>query len=136
MGWFTDLFGSKPAPQKKPKQKTYNAPTNRAEVIAAAMAVHRRERAHAQGVLEKALQELQAKPPRPSDVAAMTRLLSLRQAVLSMKGHMAHDLKRFKVLAGVKGLMESGAGSAAKPQSPQNPGPRPTGRPGSQGAKR
>jgi len=136
MSWFKDLFGGKPAPKKKPKPKTYNAPTNRAEVIAAAMAVHRRERAHAQGVLEKALQELKAKPPRPSDIAGMTRLLSLRQAVLSMKGHMAHDLKRFKVLAGVKGLMESGAGSVAKSESPKNPDPRPPGRPGSQGAKR
>jgi hypothetical protein len=53
-----------------------------------------------------------------------------------MKGHMAHDLKRFKVLAGVKGLMESGAGGPAKSESPQNPARRPPGRPGSQGAKR
>jgi hypothetical protein len=136
MSWFKDLFSSKPAPKKKPAQKTYNAPSNRAEVIAAALAVHRRERAHAQGVLQQALQELQAKPPRPSDLVGMTRLLSLRQAVLSMKGHMAHDLKRFKVLAGVKGLMESGGGGPVKPKSPKNPTARPPARPGSQGAKR
>lgn len=124
--------GKKPAPKKTAASKTYNAPSNRAEVIAAAMAIHQRERAHAQEVLEKALKELTAKPPRPSDIAAMTRLLSLRQAVLNMKGNMAHDLKRYKVLAGVKGLLEGKGGAKSAESRPKEP----PGKPPSQGRKR
>jgi hypothetical protein len=99
------------------------------------MEIHRRGRAHAQGVLEAALQEMRKKPPRPSDLAAMTRLLSLRQAVLTMKGHMAHDLKRYQVLAGVKGLLESAGGRAGQADAPANP-KSPPGRGPSQGSKR
>jgi hypothetical protein len=65
----------------------------------------------------------------------MTRLLSLRQAVLTMKGHMAHDLKRYQVLAGVKGLLESAGGRAGQADAPANP-KSPPGRGPSQGSKR
>lgn len=144
-GWgdrLKGLLGGKPksspkkaSSQKTASAKTYKAPSNRAEVIAEAMAVHRHARSQAQGVLEAALQEMRKKPPRPSDLAAMTRLLGLRQAVLTMKGHMAHDLKRYQVLAGVKGLLEStggGAGQGAAPANSKNP----PGRGPSQGSKR
>jgi hypothetical protein len=140
VSWLKGLFGGKPEPKKKAPPgktaKTYNAPTNRAEVIAAAMAVHRRERAHAQEVLQKALHDLQAKPPRPTDLAGMTRLLSLRQAVLSLKGHMAHDLKRYQVLAGVKQLMESAKPAAKTPENAAAPAKKPQGRAPSQGGRR
>jgi hypothetical protein len=139
-GWgdkLKGLFGGKPkSPHKKAAPaKTYKDPSNRAAVIAEAMEIHRRGRAHAQGVLEAALQEMRKKPPRPSDLAAMTRLLSLRQAVLTMKGHMAHDLKRYQVLAGVKGLLESAGGRAGQADAPANP-KSPPGRGPSQGSKR
>lgn len=64
----------------------------------------------------------------------MARLLSLRRAVLSIKGHMAHDLKRYKVLAGIKGLIEGGrpAAKAEAEGSPAKPG-RPV--PPSRGSK-
>src|SRR5438045_983689 len=118
MSWLKGLFGGtpKPAPKKTTPAKTYKAPSNRAALIAEAMAIRERGRAHAQDVLEKALKELQSKPPRPSDTEGMTRLLNLRQAVLVMKGHMAHDLKRYQVLTGLRGLLESAG-------KPQNAGP-------------
>lgn len=139
-GWGDRLKGllggkPKPAPKKAAPSKTYKPPGNRAAIIAEALAIHRRERAHTQGVLEQALKELQSKPPRPSDLAAMTRLLSLRQAVLSMKAYVGHDLKRYQVLAGVKGLMESGGGKARVPAPGAN-SKKPPPRGGSQGIKR
>lgn len=124
----------KTAQQKRPISranpgKTNNAPSNRAEILAAAMAVHRRERTQALEILERTFKDLKSKPPKPSDLAGMTRLLSLRRAVLSIKGHMAHDLKRYKVLAGLKGLIGDGRpadkakaeGSPAKPGQPVPP---------------
>ena len=139
-GWgerLKGLLGGKPkaVPKKTPSSKTYKAPSNRAEMIAAAMDIHQRGRAHAQGVLEKALKDLQAKPPKPSDVEGMTRLLTLRQAVLGMKGNLAHDEKRQKVLAGLKGLMESDRAPGGRPE-PSAPAKDPARRPPSQGAKR
>ncbi len=113
------LFGvtPKPAAKKRGPAKTYNPSTNRAEIIKEAMAVYSRERANVRGVLEQALKELQAKPPRPSDVEGMARFLSLRQAVARMKGAIGHDLKRFLVLANVRALTEQGA-------KPAKPAPR------------
>jgi hypothetical protein len=113
MGWgdkLKGLLGGKPTPpsRKAAPSKTYNAPTNRAAILAEAMAIHGRERAKAQGVLERALKEMKAKPPKPSDIAGMTRLLELRQAVLAMNRVADHDQQRQKVLGGVKSLMESG----------------------------
>ncbi len=119
-----NLFGGKEPPsKKKPAAKTYNAPSDRAAILAEAMTVHRRERAHAQGVLEDTLKSLLAKPLKTSDIAAMTRLLSLRQAILNMKGHLAGD-GRLKVLDGVRGLLgtpkaESPAKSARRQGPPQ-----------------
>jgi hypothetical protein len=106
-GWLKSLFGgtAKPQPKKKAVSKTYNAPSNRAELLAEAMSVHQRQRAQAQGALEAALAELKAKPPKPSDIEAMTRMLTLRQAVLKMKANIASDSQRPKVLEGVRGLM-------------------------------
>ena len=99
------------------------------------MAIYRRERVNVMGVLERALKTLQAKPPKPSDVAGMTRLLSLRQAFLNMKGHMAHDQRRLKVLEGVRGLLGTSQGAVADPK------PKPAAKPvrsqsPSQGSKR
>ena len=124
-----NLFGGKEPPKKnKPVAKTYNAPSDRAAISAEAMTIYRRERAHAQGVLEDTLKSLLAKPLKTSDIAAMTRLLSLRQALLSMKGHMGGD-GRLKVLDGVRGLL------GTKPES--SPAVKPARRQGpSQGTKR
>jgi hypothetical protein len=130
MSWLKDLFGgrAKPAAKKAAPQKTYKAPTNRAALIAEALAVRDRARAQTQGMLEQTLKDLLKKPPRPSDVEGMTRLLTLRQAILTLKGHMAHDLKRYQVLAGVKTLLESDG-------KPQNPGSSAPGKPKAGAAK-
>ncbi len=107
--------GSKPAKasalKNTPKNRTYVPPSNRAELIAEVMAVHQRERAKAQGVLEQALKDLTAKPPKPSDQEGIMRLLSLRQAVLRMKATATSASARTQVLAGVKGLMQDGPAS-------------------------
>ncbi len=90
------LFGGKEPPKKKTQAKASKAPADRAALLAEAMAIYHRERDNAQGVLEDALKELKAKPPKPSDVAGMTRLLTLRQALLNMKAARAGDPKRLK----------------------------------------
>ena len=134
-GWFKGLLGGgkKPAAKKTPAAKT--APNTRAALIAEALEIRAQARAHAQDVLEKTFQELQANPPPPSDVAAMTRLLSLRQAVLNMRSGVAQDPKRGKALAQGKGLLESpGKGNRPAAVAPDPKGsPR---RPPSQGSKR
>ena len=65
-------------------------------------------------MLEDALKAMIAKPPKPSDIAGMTRLLTLRQAVLAMKRVATDDSQRAKVLKGVKGLMDSGKTGAKR----------------------
>jgi len=129
--WLKDMFAGKPAASKsqKPRAKSGKS-ANRAELIEEAMAIYRRERAHTRGILERALKELQAKPPKPSDVAGMTRLLSLRQVVLNMRGHLSDDMRRYKALVGVKGLLEAEGAKSA----PSHPRPQ-SGRAPSQGDK-
>lgn len=108
MSWLKNLFGGKNASssaKKRPAAKTYNPPSNRAALLKEAMAIQERGRAHVQAVLEKTFAELSAKPPKPSDQEAMTRLLELRRAVLAMRRAGDHEGQRAKVLAGVKGLM-------------------------------
>jgi hypothetical protein len=86
MSWLKSLFGGKPkAAPKKPASGTPKA-TDRAAVMAEVMNAHRRGRAQARKVLEDTLKDLQAKPLNPRDVEGMTRLLSLRRAILGMKG--------------------------------------------------
>ena len=62
------LFGAKPQPKKAPAKqqaKTYVvSKTNRAEVIADAMAVYRRERAQMQTGLDKALADMRQEAPK------------------------------------------------------------------------
>jgi len=112
-GWIKGLFGAKPkAPTKKAASKTYNPPSERAAILAEAMAVYHRERGKAHDVLERAFKELLANPPKPSDVEGMTRLLTLRQALLKMKDVASSDSQREKTLEGVKGLMKQ------KPKKP------------------
>ncbi len=108
MSWLRNLFGGKNAAgpaKKRPAGKTYNPPSNRAALIKEALAIQEKGRAQVQAVLEKTFAELSAKPPKPSDQEAMTRLLELRRAVLAMRRAGDHDGQRAKVLAGMKGLM-------------------------------
>lgn len=131
--------GGESAPKKRPADsaaaKTTQPPSNRAAILAEAMAIYRRERAGAWGVLERTLRELAAKPPKPSDIAGMTRLLNLRRAVLRMKSHMANDEKRGQIVASVKGLLGPGAGTKPAPAGDQAPKPTAK-RPPSLGTKR
>ena len=93
-----------PAPRKsaRPARPTIRPPT---ALIKEALAIQEKGRAQVQAVLEKTFAELSAKPPKPSDQEAMTRLLELRRAVLAMRRAGDHDGQRAKVLAGMKGLM-------------------------------
>lgn len=100
-GWGTRLKGllggKTPSPSKKPApQKTAKSSGNRAALIAEAMEIRGRARVHAQDVLEKTFRELRANPPKPSDVEGMTRLLTLRQAVLALKANKSQDSQRAK----------------------------------------
>jgi hypothetical protein len=104
MSWLKDLFGRKSAPPSKKRSgaQTSTSPSNRAEILKEAMAIQQKGRAQIQAVLEKALAEGTAKPPRPSDLAGMTRLLELRRAVLAMRGVADHEGQRDRV-RGLKG---------------------------------
>jgi len=86
-GWLKSLLGgkSKPTPKKALAKKSPSS--NREALLAEAMNILKREQAQAQSVLEKAFAELKANPPKPSDIAGMTRLLNLRQAVLNMRAN-------------------------------------------------
>ena len=110
VGFLKGLFGGKPkpAPKKTVKAKTYTAPSDRAAIIAEAMAVYQKERAQARGTLEQTFRELMAKPPKPSDVEGMTRLLQLRKALLAMGEGLAGDSRRGKAAEGVRGLLAEG----------------------------
>ena len=110
VGFLKGLFGGKPAPapKKSAKAKTYNPPSDRAALIAEAMAVYQKERANARGTLVQTFRELMAKPPKPSDIEGMTRLLQLRKAILALSDGLAGDSRRTKAAAGVRGLLAEG----------------------------
>jgi hypothetical protein len=120
---FTDrlkgLFGAKKkSPPKKAKTsaRTYvTSKTNRAEVIAEAMAVYKRERSQMQSGLDKALADLRAQAPKLlHDPQALARLLTLHKAHMDMRRMMASDNERFLVLSGMRELL----GDQAAPQKP------------------
>lgn len=90
----------------------------RAALIRDAMAAHRAGRAHVRDVLERRLDDLRAKVPNPgreSDGAAHAQGPARDEA--AVKRFMAHDLKRFLVLVGVRDLMDQApaAPSARRP---------------------
>ncbi len=91
MSWFKALLGGKPKsaakkalPKKALAKKAGSA--DRAAIMAEALRIHTQARAHTQAVLEETFNALRANPPKPSDLAGMTRLLSLREALLRVKG--------------------------------------------------
>ena len=129
LGGKTSSPSKKPAPQTAAPQKTSKSSGNRAALIAEAMEIRGRARVHAQDVLEKTFRELRANPPKPSDVAGMTRLLTLRQAVLALKANKSQDPPR------TKGLPET-ANRGARPPAKASVAKTPPTRPPSQGTKR
>jgi len=83
------LLGQKPAPRKRVPAKTKPAkssPAARAALIKEAMAARAQGRAQTQAVLEKAMKDLKANPPKPSDREGIMRLLAVRRAALRLKG--------------------------------------------------
>jgi hypothetical protein len=89
MGWGTLLRGLFGGKSKSPVQKRAAAKPpsgERAAILKEALATHKQARASASGKLDQAMKDLMANPPKTTDVAGMTRLLSLRRAILSMKG--------------------------------------------------
>jgi hypothetical protein len=107
VGFLKGLFGGKPkaAPKKAAPAKTYNPPSKRAEILKEAMAVYQKQRTQARDTLEKTLRELMAKPPKPSDIEGMTRLLQLKKAILAMGEGLEGDSRRAKASAGLRGLL-------------------------------
>jgi len=84
-GWLKSLFGNKPKP--KSQKAAAKTASDRAALLAEAMSLRERGQANVKDTLEKTFAELKANPPKPSDIAGMTRLLNLRQAVLNMRAN-------------------------------------------------
>lgn len=123
MASFTDrlkgLFGGKKKsqPKKAKSAKTYvTSKTNRAEVIAEAMAIYKRERTQMQTGLDKALAGLRTEAPKLlHDPESLARLLTLHKAHMKMRTMMASDNKRFLVLSGMRELL----GDPLQPKKPE-----------------
>lgn len=120
MGSLTDrlkgLFGAKTAPKKsKPSTKT-----NRAEVMAEAMAVYRREKGRMQDGLDKALADMRQEAPKLlRDPEALAKLLTLHKAHVDMRKLMDSDHERFLLLSGMREAL--GDPKAAKPSRKPKP---------------
>jgi hypothetical protein len=116
------LFGAKKTPAKKmPPAKHYVvSKTNRAEVMAEAMAVYRREKGRMQDGLDKALADMRKEAPKLlHDPEALARLLTLHRAHVDMRKMMTSDHKRFLVLSGMRELL--GEDKPAKPAKKPSP---------------
>jgi hypothetical protein len=116
------LFGSTPTKPARVqvKEKTYvTGKTDRAKVLAEAMAVYRREKGKMSAGLDEALARIRAEAPKAlRDPQAMARLLSLYRAHIELRRMMASDNKRFLVLTGMRELLED------QPQTPAKPSPK------------
>lgn len=104
-------LGLKRSPPPKPKKpatssKTGPPSSERAALIANAMALYRQNAAMMRGIIDGALKELRDKPPNLHDVDSVTRLLSLRRAELQMRKLMNHRDRRYLVLTGMRELLE------------------------------
>lgn len=124
------LFGAKPAPKKgktpaKMPSKTLaktggDGKSNRAEVMAEAMAVFRREKGRMQDGLDKALADLRKEAPKLlHDPEALARLLALHKAHVEMRKMMVSDNERFLALSGMREAL--GDPKAAKPAKKPSP---------------
>ena len=116
------LFGAKPAPKKgKTPAKTRAAGKgNRAEVMAEAMAVFRREKGRMQDGLDKALADMRKEAPKLlHDPEALARLLALHKAHVEMRKMMVSDNERFLLLSGMREAL--GDPKAAKPARKPSP---------------
>ena len=123
MSFLKKLLGSKPAKQAArpaPKAKTYvTRKTDRAKMIAEAMAVFRREKKRMNAGLDEALAKIRAEAPKAlKDPEALSRLLSLYKAHVDLRRMMASDNKRFLVLTGMRELLEDA------PKTPPKPAPK------------
>ena len=117
------LFGRKTTPKKAlPKGKTQGGgSTNRAEVMAEAMAVFRREKGKMHQSLDKSLADLRAEAPKLlRDPEALAKLLTLHKAHRDMRKMMAGDHERFLALSG----MREALGDPKATKAPQNPKPK------------
>lgn len=95
-----------PKPKPAPKHNSVLPPSEREALIANAMALYRKNAAAMRGVIEGSLKQLNDNPPKPSDYEGLTRLLSVRQAYMTMRRLMNHRDKRYLVLVGLRELLE------------------------------
>ncbi len=90
------------------KSKTYvEGAGSRAALIEEARSLYRRRRAEAFGALNQTLTEFRQNPPKagsaPEDLA---RSLALHKAHVRLNAMMSHDLYKYLVLTGIRGLLE------------------------------
>jgi hypothetical protein len=104
------LLAGKPAARpatapKPPPARTALAPSRRAEMIEWAVQLHRAKAPMARGVLDTALKQFRAKPPKPGDLDALARLLRIHRAETDLRRLMNHRDWRYLVLSAVRSLM-------------------------------
>ena len=93
--------GAPPSPSRPVARKPGAQGTDRAALIAAAMAAHRQQGAPLRAELQKAIKAL-ADRRTLRDPAALERLLALAQAQQALARLFANDLRRYVVLAGLR----------------------------------
>jgi hypothetical protein len=93
---------------KPPARKTNSIlpPSERAALIADAMAIYRQNAVGVRGVIEGALKQLRDHPPNIRDEGAYARLFSIYQAYLALRRLMNHRERRYLVLAGLREWLE------------------------------
>ena len=122
------LTGAPPggrAKAKRPPAKT--GATDRAAVIAAAMAVYRTGRVQGRDALDQIAADLRAKLPTAlHDREGLERLLALHRAHTDLRKLLGHDLKRYLVLAGIRQWLGEGGppSSSARVGSGRKPSRR------------
>ena len=99
---FSSLFGGKKKPPPNPAAKTKTtAKDPRADLISAALALHKTRGAEMRAGLINAVRALEDRKIL-RDPEELERLLALVQAHTAMKRLMSHDLRRYLVLAGLR----------------------------------
>ena len=88
--------------------KTYvEGADSRAKLIDEAKALYRKRRAEAYGALDQTLIDFRQNPPKPGSAPEdLVRSLALHKAHVRLNAMMSHDLYKYLVLTGIRGLLE------------------------------
>ena len=126
--WWQGLWGKKPAakvPAKTPappKGRTPVAESDRAKLIAQALATHRVQGAVLRAALDRTIADLErAKEKLLRDPDGLDRLLSLVRARRMLRALLGSDLRRYLVLTGLRQWQEEGRGPSPTVNEPGRP---------------